>query len=128
MHELTVARNLIEMVGAHAASHGHGNVSAIRIRLGELSGFRRALLFCFDRAARGTVCDGAELEIEDVPLTVHCQHCDGARRPSGRYTFRCGICGMPAHEVVTGREMQVIAIEFAPQPVRPAPAFEELRR
>ncbi len=130
MHELTIARNLIEMVAAHAASQGETHVAAIRIRLGELSGFRRALLFCFDRAARGTVCDGAALEIEEVPLTVQCRTCNAARRPTARYTFRCGTCGMPANEVVTGREMQVTGIEFgAPaSPARPIqPAFEEHR-
>ena len=112
MHELSVASSLVELVSEHAAQQKADCVKTIHVRLGELSGFRRALYFCFDRVSRGTVCDGARLIIEDVPLTVHCEHCDATKRPGARYNFRCPTCGMPTPKVVTGREMQVTAIEL----------------
>ncbi len=112
MHELSIAQNLIELVSEHASQEGACRVRTIRIRLGELSGFQRALYFCFERVAQNTVCEGARLEIETVPLTLHCGTCNDTRRPSTRYSFRCCECGMPASEVVTGREMQITAIEF----------------
>jgi hydrogenase nickel incorporation protein HypA/HybF len=112
MHELSIAQNLIELVSDHAEREGASRVRCIHIRLGELSGFQRALYFCFDRVARGTVCDSARLSIEDVPLTVRCDHCDDVKRPGARYNFRCPTCGMPTPKVVTGREMQVTAIEL----------------
>lgn len=113
MHELSIAQSLIELVCSHATREGAPRVLAIRLRLGELSAFRRALFFCFDAVSRGTACEGARLSIEDVPLTVHCPQCDATKRPRGRYNFRCPTCGMPATKVVTGREMQVISIELA---------------
>ena len=122
MHELSIAQSLIELVGVHAEREGASRVRCIHIRLGELSGFRRALYFCFDRVARGTVCDRARLSIEDVPLTVHCDHCDEVKRPGARYNFRCPTCGMPTPKVVTGREMQVTAIELDFEESEPADA------
>ncbi len=117
MHELSIAQSLVELVSDHAAREGADRVRAVHVRLGELSGFRRALYFCFDRVARGTACEGAGLVIEDVPLTVRCDHCDDVKRPGARYNFRCPTCGMPTPEVVTGREMQIAAIELeSPQP------------
>lgn len=112
MHELSIAQSLIELVCDHATRERASRVRAIHLRLGELSGFRRALCFCFDAAARDTACEGARLEIEDVPLTVHCAQCDAVKRPQARYNFRCPTCGMPTPKVVTGREMQVIAVEL----------------
>lgn len=112
MHELSIAESLIDLVCDHARREGAVRVRAINLRLGELSGFRRALYFCFEAVARGTACEGARLAIEEVPLTVRCGHCDAVKRPRTRYTFRCPTCGMPTPEVVTGREMQVISIEL----------------
>ena len=51
MHELSIAQNLIELVSDHAEREGASRVRCIHIRLGELSGFRRALYFCFDRVS-----------------------------------------------------------------------------
>ena len=59
MHELSVASSLVELVSEHAEREAADSVRTIHVRLGELSGFRRALYFCFDRVSRGTVCDGA---------------------------------------------------------------------
>ncbi|HEX9768318.1 MAG TPA: hydrogenase maturation nickel metallochaperone HypA [Kiloniellales bacterium] len=112
MHELSIAQSLVELVSDHAAREGADRVRTVHVRLGELSGFRRALYFCFDRVAKGTICEHARLAIEDVPLTVRCDHCDEVKRPGARYNFRCPTCGMPTPKVVTGREMQVTAIEL----------------
>lgn len=125
MHELSVARALVELVADHAAREGAERVRQVRIRLGELSGFRRALCFCFDSVVRGTACEGAELIIDEVPLRLRCRHCGVTGRPRARYTFRCFACGMPASEVVSGREMQITAVELefaeAPPPPRGGP-------
>lgn len=112
MHELALARSLIELVDDYAARHGGREVRRIHVRLGQLSAMTRALYFCFASASRGTSCEGALLEIEEVPLTVRCSHCDAVKTPSGRYSFRCPDCGLPTPEVVTGREMQLAFIEL----------------
>ena len=114
MHELALARSLIELVDDYSAHHGGREVRRIHVRLGQLSAMTRALYFCFGSASRGTCCDGAILEIEEVPLTVNCRTCQAVKTPSGRYNFRCPDCGMPTPEVVTGREMQLTSIELGP--------------
>jgi hydrogenase nickel incorporation protein HypA/HybF len=114
MHELTLARSLIEMVDDYANEQGGRQVRRIHVRLGQMSAMTRALYFCFGSASRGTSCEGAVLDIDEVPLTVRCTTCDAVKTPSGRYNFRCPDCGMPTPEIVTGREMQLTAIELAP--------------
>lgn len=110
MHELAVARSLIELVCDRA---GNRPVERIRIRLGVLSGLTRPLMFCFEAAARGTCCQGALLEIDEVPLTVYCASCDAEHQPLSLFSFLCPDCGSPTPEIRTGREMQVVSIQLA---------------
>jgi hydrogenase nickel incorporation protein HypA/HybF len=111
MHELALARSLTEIVDEYAAEHGVTHVKKINVRLGEMSAMTRALHFCFDSVSEGTSCEGAILNIEIIPLTVYCGTCDAVKAPTGRYSFRCPDCGMPAHKVITGREMQLASFE-----------------
>jgi hydrogenase nickel incorporation protein HypA/HybF len=110
MHELALARSLIEMVDDYAGSHQADRVARIHVRLGVLSVITRALHVSFTAACRGTRCEGAELFIEEIPLTVDCGFCEAVKQPSGRYNFRCPDCGRATPKVVTGREMQLVSI------------------
>lgn len=113
MHELSIASALVAQVCDHADAQDAAHVSEIRIRLGALCGISRALHFCFPSAARGTICEGATLHIDDVPLTVMCDHCDSVKTPAALYNFRCPDCGRPTPKVITGREMQLVSIEMS---------------
>ena len=113
MHELALARSLIEMVDEYARANGARRVTRVRIRVGVLSALVRALHVSFRAASRRTSCDGADLDIEEVPLTVYCRFCDDVKAPSGPYNFRCPVCGHATPKVVTGREMQLVSIVLA---------------
>jgi hydrogenase nickel incorporation protein HypA/HybF len=119
MHELTIARHLVDLACEHAREQGADRVKGLQVRLGVLSGMLKPLYFCFDAAARGTMCEGAVLEIDEVPLTVMCPRCATPKTPRTHHIFRCPTCGSPTPRVVTGREMQLVALElesFAGEP------------
>jgi hydrogenase nickel incorporation protein HypA/HybF len=112
MHELTLARSLIELVDDYCLQEQASHVSKINIRLGELSAMTRSLYFCFSTVAMGTSCEGAILNIDEIPLTVFCSSCNAVKRPTGKYSFRCSDCGMPTPKIVTGKEMELTSIEL----------------
>ena len=114
MHEMTIASALVEQISEHAVGVGAARVAEINIRMGVLSGIARSLYFCFPCATRGTLCEGAILRIDEVPLTVMCTHCDAVKTPAALYNFRCPDCGRPTPKVLTGREMQLISLGFVP--------------
>jgi hydrogenase nickel incorporation protein HypA/HybF len=68
-----------------------------------------SLEFYVDLVSRGTVCEGARLEVEVVPARLRC--CGAEWEPPG---FRCPACG-GGGEVVAGDEFMVesIAVEEA---------------
>jgi hydrogenase nickel incorporation protein HypA/HybF len=114
MHELSLAAALIEEASQQASRVGAIAVAEINVRMGVLAGVAHSMQFCFPSAARGTLCEGAALNIEEVPLTVLCTHCDAEKRPSALYSFRCPDCGEPTPEVLTGREMKLVSIGLVP--------------
>jgi hydrogenase nickel incorporation protein HypA/HybF len=111
MHELTIALSLVEMAHDHAARNNAVRVTDVHVRLGALCGIARSLYFCFGAATRGTLCEGARLHIEEVPLTVFCDSCGGSRSPRSHFNLRCPDCGRPTRKVLSGREMDLTHIE-----------------
>lgn len=114
MHEMSIASALVEQACFEVQSAGGARLAEINVRMGALSAISRALYFCFPSAARGTACEGATLNIEEVPLTVLCSRCDAVKTPAGLYNFRCPDCGWPTPKVLTGREMQLVSLRLVP--------------
>ena len=111
MHELTLANSLVELACDYARRNGALRVSSITIRLGVLCGISRALYFCFEPACRGTRCEGASLTIIESPVSVFCENCNETKTPRTLYNLRCPDCGRPTPRVLSGREMDLVAIE-----------------
>jgi hydrogenase nickel incorporation protein HypA/HybF len=121
MHEMSIASALVDQVCDQAASLGAARVAEINLRMGVLSGIARSLHFCFPSASRDTLCEGARLNIDEVPLTVLCTYCDAVKMPAALYNFRCPDCGRPTPKVLTGREMQLVSIGLVPPAARVPP-------
>jgi len=112
VHEITVALSLLEGVQATASEQGIERVCAVHVRVGALSGVvRDALLFSWDVATVETVAEGSRLHIEEIPLVVFCDRCEGERAPRPGSGLLCPDCGMPAPHIVRGREMQLVSME-----------------
>lgn len=112
MHELSIALSIVD-VAAEQADRLGVRVVAVRLRLGPLSGVvREALLGSWELAREGTpALAEAALEIEDVPLVVYCSACAGERRPASMQHLCCPVCGAPTPSIVSGRELEVSALE-----------------
>jgi hydrogenase nickel incorporation protein HypA/HybF len=112
MHELTIAASLIAIACDHAEKQGARRVSRMHVRLGAMRGIARSLYFCFGPATRGTLCEAATLHIEEIPLTLFCAACNGARAPRSLANLRCPDCGRPSRQVLSGRELELVDIEI----------------
>jgi hydrogenase nickel incorporation protein HypA/HybF len=66
--------------------------------------------FYFELVSRETVCEGARLEQEVVPVALRCDDCARAWEIELPF-FRCPDCGSAQVTVVTGEELEVASIE-----------------
>jgi hydrogenase nickel incorporation protein HypA/HybF len=113
MHELSIAMSMVEMATEEAARRGGVHVSAIHLKLGELSGVvKEALLFSYEVACEGTPLEGSRLVIEAVPVVVYCTACEAERAIVSIQQFCCASCHAPTSQVVKGKELEVTALEI----------------
>jgi hydrogenase nickel incorporation protein HypA/HybF len=109
MHELSIARAIVEVAERHAGGHC---VTRVEVRVGHLRQVvPGSLRFAFEIAVRGTALDGAELAITHVPVTVRCRAC-AAESVVGELPFSCARCAEPDVEVIAGEELLVEALEL----------------
>ena len=112
MHELSIAQNLIDLACEAAAREGADRVSKLLVRVGALSGVvKEALIFSFELAAEGTACAAAELDIEELAVTVLCPACRETKTLRDLSCWICPQCGTPTSEIVGGQELDLVAIE-----------------
>jgi hydrogenase nickel incorporation protein HypA/HybF len=65
MHELSLARNIMTIIGEHLPEGREAELRSVRVRVGPLAGVSpESLRFCFDALASGTPLAGATLEID----------------------------------------------------------------
>ena len=112
MHELSVALALIDLASEELGRLGDVRLQAVHVRIGGLAAIvPDALKFSFDLAADGTPIAGARLEIEPVPIRLHCAACGDITLEAGQ-PIRCPRCGGPG-DLVSGRELELRALEVA---------------
>jgi hydrogenase nickel incorporation protein HypA/HybF len=113
MHEMAIAESMLEIVAATAQDNAAARVATIWLELGALAQVEtEALVFCFDAVARGSVAEGARLEIVTRPGAAWCMPC-GGRVELSRRGDPCPQCGSYQLQVVGGDEMRVKEIALA---------------
>jgi hydrogenase nickel incorporation protein HypA/HybF len=72
MHEAGLMQTALELAAAHARAAGAVRIHRLCLRVGDLSGVvPEALEFAFRALSVGGPAEGAVLEIERVPATIH---------------------------------------------------------
>jgi hydrogenase nickel incorporation protein HypA/HybF len=108
MHELSIAGALVATVERHADGRP---VVVVNLRVGTLRQVvPDSLEFYFGFVTKGTVCDGARLDVEVVPARLRCDDC-GDEWQLDEPLFRCA-CGSTEVEIVAGNELEVESIEI----------------
>jgi hydrogenase nickel incorporation protein HypA/HybF len=113
MHELSIAISMIDQILEESESRGGLDVEAVHLKLGIFSGVdKEALLFAYQLACEGSPLEGSRLMIESIPLVIYCAACEKERVPPSVYQLSCPECGTPGQKIVTGREIEVAALEI----------------
>ena len=114
MHEASLVKSLLKQLGELVAQHGGGRVREIRIEVGLLAGIE-PLLFreAFQRERVGTLAVDAELVIDPVGLTCHCQDCH-LDYVTDKLEFICPACGGDHIEILDGDSVIIHSFTLAP--------------
>lgn len=108
MHETSLARNLLDIVLAHA---GTSRVTVVRGRIAEDEALSpESLQLHFAAHARGTRAEGAKLDLELVHVQARCSSCGGVFLPD-HHVRMCTACGSADTELLGELGVRLTAIE-----------------
>ena len=107
MHEVAIAKSIIEIAENEARKHGASSIRKIKLRVGEFRGIvKEALEFAFSALRADTMAAGAELEVETIKLQVECRNCGPLECELNDFNLLCLQCGS-ALTITTGKELSV---------------------
>lgn len=111
MHEMALAESVLQIIEDHALKQRFRRVKSVWLEIGALAGVEpEAIRFCFDAVTRGSVAQGAQLKIIDIPGSGWCMQCADTVAIEERYSAcpRCrGYCVQPNG----GMQMRVRELE-----------------
>jgi len=114
MHEMGIATEIVRIViESIPADLTDPKVERINLKVGKLASVvPHSLRFCFEIAAKETPAEGAELNIEEIAVSAHCNACEHQWQIEDP-VFNCPNCNSGSIEMLTGRELDIESIELA---------------
>ncbi|MBT4200677.1 MAG: hydrogenase maturation nickel metallochaperone HypA [Desulfobacula sp.] len=114
MHEMGIAQQLVQIALESIPKEiENPKVEKVNLRIGRLASVvEHSLTFCFEIITKETPLETARLNIDVVPVMVHCKSCDKTWEVIGP-VFKCPFCEDGDVEMLTGREIEIISLELA---------------
>ena len=111
MHEMSLAEGVLQLIEDSAKAQDFSRVRAVWLEIGQLSSVEpEAMRFCFDAVMRGTLAEGARLEIVIVDGGGQCANCGQTVRIAAVYDA-CPACGGHPVTPLVGTAMRVRELE-----------------
>lgn len=111
MHELPITQSIVNICSEEVEKHNSGKVTKIKIKIGELSGIvPECIQTYFDIISSGTKVEGAQLDIEKVPLKFKCSTC-GFSGNMDLNVDNCPSCGSNELKISGGNEFYIDSME-----------------
>ncbi len=114
MHELSVTKNILEIVLKNAAPNNVSRIVTINLKIGELSDLEGEWIqHYFDYLSKGTVAEGAVIRVERIPVKVACNECSAVFTIDIRKVeeIRCMNCGSDNCSLKSGMEYYIENME-----------------
>lgn len=107
---MSIAMCLIDVASTSAQEEGAAKINQIDVEIGALAGVMiHPLEFCFDVASRGTMAEGAKLNIIPIEGVGECQDCQNEFPVNGLLT-PCPKCEGFRIKIIQGKELRVKSI------------------
>ncbi|HUR32793.1 MAG TPA: hydrogenase maturation nickel metallochaperone HypA [Vicinamibacterales bacterium] len=110
MHEYSIVQALFDQIASQARERRALAVTRVSLRIGRAAGVDvRLLRTAYDTFRVRTICEGAPLEVDEVPERWSCPGGHGDIAPGRR--LACETCGQPAR-LTSGDEIVLERLEL----------------
>lgn len=112
MHEMSLMGGVFEVLEKTLSLYEVKHVLQVKLKVGELTNAEPdALLMAFEAFSKDTLCEGAELVVERVPLRGRCRKCHQEFKVK-TMIFICPYCEDTHIEIIQGEELLIESLEF----------------
>jgi len=114
MHELPITKNVFEIVLKHAQKNDVEKVKSVHLEIGVLSDLKSEWVQrYFDHLSKGTVVEGALLNIVPVSAVFRCNKCQQSFEIQSvlEEDVSCKKCKSKDLEMISGKEYRVKNME-----------------
>ncbi|WFP62880.1 hydrogenase maturation nickel metallochaperone HypA [Mesorhizobium sp. WSM4904] len=113
MHEMAICESIRGILEEEAAKQSAARVDRVCLEIGRLAGVEvEALKFGFDVVMRGSLAEGARLDILETEARAWCMPCGRSVAIAQRYD-PCPVCGSHQLQVTGGEEMRIKELEVS---------------
>jgi hydrogenase nickel incorporation protein HypA/HybF len=121
MHEFAFAYNIFKVAETTALKYNAKKISEVFLEIGELTLIVPELLKkSFEMATKGSIAEGAKLNIKILPGKIKCRDCNKISEVSltreaqltGLQLFRCKYCKSNNTEIIEGKKANVKNIKI----------------
>ncbi len=111
MHEMSLCEGILQILENESEQKNFKKVKKVALEVGPFSGVEvDALKFSFDVVMKGSLAEGSELIIIDMPATAWCMQCAETVTIKQRYDD-CPSCGSAQIQVTAGEELSIKELE-----------------
>jgi hydrogenase nickel incorporation protein HypA/HybF len=111
MHEISIARDLSEIVLEVASREKLSKVKRVNISFGQMIQIVPDIFaFAFRETVRDTIASDAEVDIEILPVKMQCRICNNEIMINEN-NYSCTGCGSTELDIIQGKELFIKSIE-----------------
>ena len=111
MHEFPITQQIVKIAEESALKNNAKKVLKISLVVGETSGIvEESVRMYFDIISKGTIAEGAELEVTRVEHQMFCTKCKKNFKRE-KYSFECPECGEVGEPTEIGKEFYIKDID-----------------
>lgn len=111
MHEMALTESIVEILAEEGRKQGFTRVRVVRLEVGAMAHVEpEALRFCFDAVSRGTLAEGATLDIIRLKGEGWCLDCGKTVALDERFG-PCPDCGGRHVQMTSGDELRIQELE-----------------
>ena len=111
MHELSLAEAVNNTIKELCRRSTWSRVRRVILKVGRLRQVDPELLsFAFSVVGKGTVTEGSEFSVLELPVVFHCRAC-GCKTTGDVTAFVCVNCGSADVELLSGMELTIESME-----------------
>ena len=118
MHELSIARNILDIIEETSSGNKAGEVKTnfkrlheVRVQIGEMVAVvPESLQFYYDSLIENTPYANSKLVIELLPVKARCKNCKTQFDPEEIF-FICPQCQSHDIEVIQGNELKIVSLD-----------------